>query len=383
MATMAGARCLEGSKVSVNTPSRGWSKHAAGVRHEHIRGMSTTTTIFVLVVVAVVLYATQWVILPFLLAALIAYVCAPLLAHLTAWTGLPRLLFAALLFLLIVVVVLAVGMLGLPPLVREFTGLVTDFQATIETLARAAIGSGNIELFGQSMNATDLAQAAATKTRDLIGQPRPLAVLSGVALASAFGLVMTAVILFYFLLSGPTIMEGALRLVPPGQRSLFRYIWVRVDPILRRYLIGVICVVIYATAAAYVGLGLVLGLQHAGFLALLTGLLETIPMVGPGAAVVLAALVAVHHATGIGPIIEFALYVTALRLSIDQFFGPLALGAAARIHPVLVMFCFVSGGVLFGIAGVILAVPVVLTTKVTLAVLYDEAPLPGISGEMD
>jgi predicted PurR-regulated permease PerM len=383
MATMATARRMEGAKVPVNTPLRGLSKPGADVRHEHVRKMSPTATIFVLVVLAVVLYATQWVILPFLLAALIAYVFAPLLAFLAARSGLPRSLFAVLLFVLIVVFALVVGMLALPPLARELKGLITDFQATIETLARATIGSGNIVLFGQSMNASDLAQAAATKMRDWIGQPRPLAVLGGAVFASAFGLIMTAVILFYFLLSGPTITEGALRLVPPEQRPLFRSIWARVDPVLRRYLIGVICVVIYATAAAYVGLGLVLGLQHAGFLALLTGLLEIVPMIGPGAAVVLAALVAVHHATGIRPIIEFALYVTALRLSIDQFFGPLALGAAARIHPVLVMFCFVSGGVLFGIAGVILAVPVVLTIKVTLAVLYDEAPLPEASEAAD
>ena len=52
--------------------------------------------------------------------------------------------------------------------------------------------------------------------------------------------------------------------------------------------------------------------------------------------------------------------------------GPLALSAAARPHPTLIIFCFLSSGILFGIAGVILAVPVALTTKITLAILYDE-----------
>jgi predicted PurR-regulated permease PerM len=61
-----------------------------------------------------------------------------------------------------------------------------------------------------------------------------------------------------------------------------------------------------------------------------------------------------------------------LRLSIDQLVGPLALGTAARISPVLIMFSFLAGGIMFGIAGVILAVPVMLITKVTLAILYDE-----------
>ena len=97
-----------------------------------------------------------------------------------------------------------------------------------------------------------------------------------------------------------------------------------------------------------------------------------IPVIGPGASAIIAGLVAVHSAKGIGAIIAYALYATALRISIDQVFGPLALGTAARLHPVLVIFCFLSGAFLFGMIGVIMAVPVALAVKVTLALLYDE-----------
>jgi predicted PurR-regulated permease PerM len=48
------------------------------------------------------------------------------------------------------------------------------------------------------------------------------------------------------------------------------------------------------------------------------------------------------------------------------------LGRAGRVHPVLVIFCFLTGGLLFGVAGVILAVPVALAIKVILATLYEE-----------
>ena len=47
------------------------------------------------------------------------------------------------------------------------------------------------------------------------------------------------------------------------------------------------------------------------------------------------------------------------------------LGRAAHVHPVLIIFCFMAG---LGIPGVILAVPVALVVKSTLATLYgDEA----------
>ena len=160
--------------------------------------------------------------------------------------------------------------------------------------------------------------------------------------------------------------------MPPQQRPLIVHIWSLVDPLLKRYFIGVAIVVAYAAAAAYVGLGVALGIPHAMPLALITGILEMIPMIGPGASALLAGLVAIHYAAGIGAIIAYAIYVTALRISIEQLFGPLALGAATRLHPVLVIFCFLSGGLLFGVVGVILAVPLALVVKVTLEILYDE-----------
>ena len=63
-----------------------------------------------------------------------------------------------------------------------------------------------------------------------------------------------------------------------------------------------------------------------------------------------------------------------LRLSIDQMVGPVVLGRAAHVHPVLIIFCFLAGGVVLGIPGVILAVPVALVVKSTLATIYGDVP---------
>ena len=103
-----------------------------------------------------------------------------------------------------------------------------------------------------------------------------------------------------------------------------------------------------------------------------TGLLEMIPVAGPIASAVIAAIVAFEVADGTSEVIAFVIYAAVLRLSIDQIVGPLVLGRAGRIHPVLVIFCFLAGGLLFGVAGVIMAVPVALTVRATLATVYRE-----------
>jgi predicted PurR-regulated permease PerM len=145
-----------------------------------------------------------------------------------------------------------------------------------------------------------------------------------------------------------------------------------VDPLLKRYFLGVLAIVIYAAIAASIGLGVVLGIDHAVLLALLTGILEIVPIIGSTTAAVIAGLVSLHTATGVMSLLAFALYAVLLRLSIDQIVAPLVLGGAAHVHPVLIIFCIFAGAVLFGISGVILAVPVALTAKAALATLYGD-----------
>jgi predicted PurR-regulated permease PerM len=250
--------------------------------------------------------------------------------------------------------------------------VLNDFEGTVRELATQLIGDQKINVFSQPIDASELAQRVTSDIRERLGQPGTVAIIAGSAFATMFGSTLSIILLLYFLLSGPTIVRGLLQLAPPQQRPFMIHVWSQLDPVLKRYFIGVLLVVIYAAAAAYIGLGLVLRLPHAVFLALLTGVMEVIPVIGPMAAALTAGLVAARHAAGIGAILGYALYATLLRLSIDQLFGPLVLGKAAQVHPVVVIFGFLVGAYLFGIVGVVLAIPVAIAIRTTLRLLYDE-----------
>jgi predicted PurR-regulated permease PerM len=340
--------------------------------HEHVGRISTQTTIFVLIALALILYEIQWMLPPFVVAGLLAYIATPAIDWASRRSRLPRLLYVLLVFGLFLLLAMLIGYLGFPPLVREMSRVFNDFETIVRELAQRMTGGGKVSWLGQPMDAAQLAATVSTGLRNWFAQTSILAAFGTAIFATMFGAILTLVLLFYFLLSGPSMARGMLSLVPPRQRPLILHIWTVLDPVLKRYFIGVLIVVVYAASAAYIGLGLVLGIPHAVLLALLTGVLEMIPVIGPGASAVIAGLVAIHYAAGIGAIMAYALYATALRISIDQLFGPLALGTAARVRPVLVIFCFLSGALLFGMVGVILAVPVALVVKVTLALLYDE-----------
>lgn len=367
---------------------RGEAAPAAGAQDEtaenseqheegHVRWISSRSTIAVLVAVVVFLYLIRHILLPFVIAGWIAYASTPLVHLIQRRAHIPRWVAAILVFSALALVAAAIGYLAAPSVIREVTRIVTDFHGMMARAAHELVGPGTIRLFDQQLTADQLADRIVAAARGFFSQSGRVLMLATFGFSAVFGVFLTAVILFYFMIGGPALGRGLLRLVPPWQRPLVDEMWERANPVLRRYFIGIAIVVGYAMTASYIGLGVVLHIRHAGLLAVVTGLLEMLPIIGPAASALVAGLVALRNATGIWNIVGYVIYASLLRLSIDQMLGPLVLGKAARIHPVLVIFCFLSGGLLFGISGVIMSVPVALTIRIVLGTLYDE-PLAGI-----
>jgi predicted PurR-regulated permease PerM len=349
------------------------ARHAASGRAAAWRGTGDLRlVVLALAAIAVFFYLIRFILLPFVIAGVIAYICTPLLDWLAQRTRLPRALFAVVLFLLLLgTAAFTVAVAG-HRLVAEVGGVVSDLHGTLEHALRGAGGDQSIRLFGQSLDAQAIVGAVADRIHDWLGQPDLPVVVLGYGLAGIMGLFLTAALTCYFLVSGKSAARGLFWLVPPSQRPLAAQIGRSVDPLLKRYFLGVLAIVIYAAIAASIGLGVVLGIDHAVLLALLTGILEIVPIIGSTTAAVIAGLVSLHTATGVMSLLAFALYAVLLRLSIDQIVAPLVLGGAAHVHPVLIIFCIFAGAVLFGISGVILAVPVALTAKAALATLYGD-----------
>jgi predicted PurR-regulated permease PerM len=340
--------------------------------NDYVGSGSIRTAVVVLISVALFLYAVRAILLPFVVAGAIAYVLTPVVNWTTSRTGVRRSLAAIIVFLVLVTIAGTLVELAAPTISGELASLAIDLEGTIRGVAQRLIGERPIYVLGRSIDASQIASEAVRMVRDLLGQDGGIMALTIWSSAVVFGTVLTIVILFYFLVSGPRIAAGLLWLVPPRHRPLAADLWSKLNPVLARYFIGVFIVAAYAIAAAYVGLGLVLGLSHAVVLAVLTGCLEMIPVVGPLLAATIAGLVAVHAASSLWNVAAFVLYAILLRLSIDQLLGPVVLGRAARAHPVLIIFCFLTGGLLFGVAGVIMAIPVALTARMALSTLYGE-----------
>ena len=334
---------------------------------------TTALVIGILTAVLLFLYFVRNALIPFVFAGVIAFVATPAIDRAAARTRLPRWIFALLTLLVVIGCFALIGWLGLPSLAGQLSDMGANLQPSIASLLRDVIGGGTINIFGNALNADAMATNIVEGVAGLLGT-HAFTVVS-YSFAGMIGLILSFVLLGYMLFGGSSSGEAVFWLIPPARRDFAHRVWDRLSPLLRRYFFGVFLVVLYASTAAYIGLGLILDIHHAVFLALLTGVLEVIPIVGPVASGTIAGLVAIQQAKEPWSIVEYIIYAIALRISIDQFFAPIVLGRAAYLSPVLVIFCFLAGGVLFGVVGVIMAVPAALAVKALLGEVYQEEGL--------
>jgi len=324
-------------------------------------------------------YTLRYALVPFVFAAVISFVLDPAVDSAARRMGGHRWPIAALLSLLIAGGAgCAAWWIGTTAF-QDVAAAMSKLPRMIETAISVVTGSSGVDIFGARHTPQQLSNAALDTLRGLLNGAS-VALALKLSAGSVAGGIMTLVLVPYFLISGPRLAGGTLWLIPPERRRSVQEMLPKLLPMLRRYVVGLIVVVIYAAAVAYIGFGLLFRVPGAGVLAIVVGLLEMIPVVGPVTSLVLVGLTAVSQ--GMFAAVFLMAYALGLRLSIDNLVGPLALGHAARVHPVVVIFSFVVGVMLFGIIGLLLAVPTAASIKLILQHYYAEPIEPAETMEL-
>lgn len=152
----------------------------------------------------------------------------------------------------------------------------------------------------------------------------------------------------------------AEKFVDDVERELGR--WIR-GQLFSMTLVGVLC---------YTGLRL-LGIEFALPLAILAGLFEIIPNMGP----IVSAIPAIILALATAP--TLALGVAALYFAVQQFqaqlITPMVMRQAVGFNPLVTMLALMSGYTLGGLVGAVLALPIILVAKVGIKTWYNKSSL--------
>ncbi len=236
---------------------------------------------------------------------------------------------------------------------------ITQAPAKVEQFLRGSrFGQGVVESLRGATSSETLAKVA-KGTFSVFG-----------ALADV-GLVLFLAV--YFAADPDTYRNGALALVPASVREKVSGALDDSGVMLRKWLLGQLGAM--ATVGILIGVGLaLLGMPLALPLGVLSGVLEFVPVVGPLTALAIGVLVAF----GQGP--EMALYVGLLYGAVLFVEGniiiPLAQKWAVALPPALGLLGIAIFGILFGLIGVLFAMPLLVVAVTLVQRLY----VPAVSG---
>lgn len=320
-------------------------------------------------VLAYALWYVRLVALPAFLALLLATVLVPP-AHALRARGLRPGTATGVVFVGGLLVALVLGTLIVPPVAAEVGTLIDTIAGGAQELGRL-LASGPFGLsHAQVESAIDgLSERLQASSGDIASGVLTGAVIAGQIVAGA---LLTLVLLFFFVKDGARLWAWAVRMFPASVRDRVDEAGHRSWAVLGAYVRGQALVA--TVDATFVGVGLaLLGLPLVLPLAVLTFVAAFVPIVGAfaaGAAAVLIALVS----KGIG----VALVVLALVLLVQQLEGsvlyPMIMRRTIELHPVATLLAVGAGGVLAGLIGALVAVPIAAVVATSLPILRGEPP---------
>ncbi len=311
--------------------------------------------VFAPVVLAYFLWSVRSVLLPFVLAALLAYLLAPFVAMLEE-RGLSRALSIVVVYATLLGVSAVMVGFGYPRLIRELNGLTeaiplyaAKFQEIILRL------QNNYSSFDLPESVRKVIDQRLAGAEDMILRLVHQSVDLLVNLFSqVLSFLLAPVLAFYILKDKDSIRSGFESLLPRKIKGDVLDLVRDTDEIVRKFIRGhlVVCLVVGGLTA--LGMYLI-GMPFALLIGIFAGLADLIPFFGP----FLGAIPAV--AIGILQSWRLTLYAALVILVVQQIessvISPKILGDALGLHPVMIIFALLAGGKLWGIVGMLVALP--------------------------
>lgn len=333
------------------------------------------TVCLIIAVGLVFLYTVRHLLPPFIWAMIVAYVFNPLVTEFSRRTRLHRFWGVALLYAIMGGTLFLAAVYILPPLRRESEQLSRDFPQLVRSLYLYLVGHDNIELLGFRLDSESVARDITDALQKLSASAAnyALPVFFGV-LEMVTKVLMFLFSLFYFLLEADRIGEFLRRLLPLPVKDEVLALADEIDDVLGRWVRGQLVLVLIMSTATWVALTL-LGVRYALVLAILTGILEIFPIVGPVTAGTIACLVALFQPnpfgwSNIAYVAAIAAVYFVLRHAEDYFVIPYVIGRIVEFHPLAVLFAVFAGGTIAGVLGMFIAAPVLAVAKIVLRYLY-------------
>lgn len=332
------------------------------------------------------LYVFRSAIIPLTLALLLAYILSPIVTWIQDRLRLRRGLATLLAYLALLVILIGIPLVVIPPLSDEAAGLNTKVQRFILEI-EAYLGN-QVILAGYKIDPKSSLESALGSLQGLLEPVFSQGLRFAVeAISSLVWVIFIAVISFYLVKDSANLNQWLEELAPPDYREDFTRLRGEINLIWKAFLLGQMTLAL-VVAVLFTITGFILGLPYAFAMGALAGLLEFLPSLGHGIWLTIAVVLALLTGSTWLPIPNwaFALLVAGLHMFYQQFdlnyLIPRIVGRRVQLPPLVIILGIVTGALLAGVLGVVLAAPTIASARVLgryiYAELLDQDPFPGI-----
>ena len=316
------------------------------------------------------IYLLGPVLMPFVIAALLAYLCNPLVNRLVD-LKLPRLAAVVVVFIGVFLVIMLLLLLLMPLIEKQVMIFIRNWPDYIDWLQQTAIPwvLGHLGIEEVSLDLSALKQTFIEHWQQMGGTAASIITSvskSGLALIVWLAnLVLIPVVTFYLLRDWEIMIKRIHELVPHSIESTVARLARDCDMVLGTFMRGQLMVMLALGVVYSAGLWIV-GLDLALLIGVLAGMVSFVPYLGFFVGVL---------AAGIASVVQFhdLMYLLPVLIvfGVGQFLEgmvltPLLVGDRIGLHPVAVIFAVMAGGQLFGFTGILLALPVAAVIAVLL-----------------
>ena len=252
------------------------------------------------------------------------------------------------------------------PIIKEVMHLSENIPAILQNLQQILIvvvhNVNDERFYGEEVQGMikDVLQNSMTIGLNFV---KKMATFSIEIFSGIIDLIVIPVLIFFLLKDYRLLADNALSLVDERYRRKVRTLLMEVSQAIGGYLQGQILVCLFVGAMVFGGLFL-LGIPYPFVLACLAGITEAIPIIGP----ILAAIPAILLGLTVSPMVAFktALFYFIVQQVENHIIVPKIMGDSIHLHPVIVITGLLLAGELYGVGGMILALPVIAMVRILI-----------------
>ncbi|MFK7974010.1 MAG: AI-2E family transporter [Rickettsiaceae bacterium] len=330
--------------------------------------------LLVLSLISVSIYLVSNILAPFLISLVFAYLLQPIISTICSKLLIPRSIATIIVFALFLVIVSCIIIIVGPKIYHQLAILVRKIPEYKSSFNNIVSTSTNYLHDIDANMATKVDDFARQLINNIVGffssfannlWQATLATINFITI-----LVLVPILLYYFLRDWYTIVGSIESVLPIKGKSTVHKIATSINELLAAYIRGQLNICMILTLYYIIGLSII-GIDLALLLGIFSGFCIIIPFIGVLISFVLVAL-SCYLSFGAG--IEL-IYVTILfiigHIIESYFLTPKIIGDKIGLHPVWIIFAVLAAAHLFGIIGIMFAIPIAGIVKVFLKYTLD------------